>query len=250
MTTPSAERGRRVPTHLRLLLGAVLAVGLGLLAGVLGMAIAGRCCVPAGSGLAGPGIVIGYGLLAGLGGAVLGLILALRLARRPLLIASGVAGVGGTIVAALLGLGLYNSAQESAAVLEAAYARLPAFDLVLEVTQGAPFSRFEANWGERATTVIDREGRTCRRALQGRDAVPLLESLRAVEGVLLQSPSPCANRPGPPVQTLRFLVREALPPNTSGELTISAACLEAWPALAKPLAAAQDVLGRAGRCLP
>ncbi|MEM9385529.1 MAG: hypothetical protein AAGA68_10745 [Pseudomonadota bacterium] len=245
-----ASRGRRVPPYLRLLLGAVAAVGLSLLAGLLGIVIAGRCCVPAGSGLAGPGIVVGYGLLAALLGAGLGILLAIRLGPRALLILSGVAGVGGTIVAVLLGLAVAESARKSADALEEAYARLPPFELVLDLTDADPFARFEADWAKRETVVVDAKGRTCRRALNGREAVPLLESLRAVEGVLLQAADPCAGKAGAPVQSLRFLVQEGRPPNTSGELAISDACLAATPALGKPVEAAREALRRAGRCLP
>ncbi len=58
---------------------------------VAGMMIGGRFFVPAGSGLAGPAIALGYGVLGVFAGAVLAGLLAWKLPARPLRLAAGIA---------------------------------------------------------------------------------------------------------------------------------------------------------------
>ncbi|MEM9387970.1 MAG: hypothetical protein AAGA68_23145 [Pseudomonadota bacterium] len=234
----------------RIALGGVLAPGLALLARLAGMFVAGHCCVPEGSGLAGPGIVVGYGFLAALGGLADGIVLACLLPWRTLLPASVLAGLGGTVVAVALVLSIINGANQSSEALAQAYERLPVFELDLTLSDGKPFDRFTASWATRETAQIRDGAPPCRRELPGQQAVQLLESLRSVEGVTLRSPQPCAAHPGSPVQTLSFRIEEGRPPNTSAAFAISAACLAATPALGAPLEAARQALRRGGKCLP
>ncbi len=241
----------RVPVWQRLLLGAALSLGLALLAFAVGAFVAARCCVPPGSGLAGPGIVAGYGILSAIGGFFIGAFLSMKLGRKALGIGSAIAGTGGAIVLALFTLALIQYNKESAQALDEAYERLPVFELTLTLSDGEPFARFEASWAERESLVVERGQPACRRSLDGAQAVQLLESLRAVEGVLLQSPAPCAEDPaGTPVQTLRFQVTEARPPHTSADLLITEACLARHAGLGAPLEAAQRVARSRGKCLP
>jgi hypothetical protein len=126
---------------------------------------------------------------------------------------------------------------ESDAHLRQAYARLPAFRMTLAHAAPAPaFSRFEADWGERRYRMDGRQG-ACAAPLSGEQAVTLLSALRETEGVLLKDPSPCAGTPGAVLHELTFFVPETLPPDSQGELMITAACLDAHPALRAPLEA-------------
>lgn len=213
------------------------------------MFIAGRCCVPEGSGLAGPGIVVGYGFLAALGGLAIGVVLTVLMPWRALVPASVLAGLGGAVIAVALALSIMDSASKSSEALAEAYERLPVFELDLTLSNGKPFDRFTADWISRETVQTRSGAPPCRRTLAGEQAVRLLESLRSVEGVLLRTPQPCAAHPGPVLQTLSFRIQEGRPPNTTGQLSISAACLAATPALAAPLEAAKQALRRGGRCL-
>ncbi len=240
----------RVPLWQRLLLGAALSLGLALLAFAIGAFIAARCCVPPGSGLAGPGIVAGYGMLAAIGAFFFGAFLSISLGKKALQIGSTIAGAGGAIVLALFTLGLIKYNKESAQALAEAYDRLPVFELTITVGDGKPFERFEASWAEREALVVKPGQTACRRVLEGAQAVQLLESLRAVEGVLLQSPAPCAEDPAAtPVHSLRFQVTEARPPHTSADLQVTESCLARYPALGAPLAAAEGVARSRSECL-
>jgi hypothetical protein len=228
----------------RLLLGTVLAAGLALCCLLLGMFVAGKCCVPEGSGLAGPGIVLGWGLLAGTGGLIAGGVLGFTLPPRPLRIAAAAAGLGGTVVLALLVIATMKARSETQAHLESAYDRLPGFVLELVPAAGAedaPFERFSVNWEQReATIVID--GETCRAPVTGEQAVALLGAIRTAEGVLYPTPDPCPRPDGPGLYRLRFVVTEGLPPQTRGEVAPDAACLQQWPALDAPMAEAKRQL--------
>lgn len=227
----------------RLALGAVLTVGLGLCCALLGMFVAGRCCVPSGSGLAGPGIVVGYGALAGIVGGIVGAVLALVLPPRRLAPAAAVTGIAGGVVLVLLTIAVWRGSAQTEAHLEEAYDRLPAFTLEITMPPGAPAARFErfvADWGGREA-VVEGDGLSspCRAPLTGREAVALLGALREAEGVLYANPDACAGFEEPPLFTLSFVIPEARPPDTRGEVAPGPGCLARWPALAAPMEEAE-----------
>ena len=67
-----------------LLVGALFVRAIGVIGFVIGATIGGRCCVPAGSGLAGGAIVCGYGLLGGIVTAVIAVLVARALPSKHL----------------------------------------------------------------------------------------------------------------------------------------------------------------------
>lgn len=227
----------------RFALGAVLAIGLGLCCLLLGMFVAGRCCVPPGSGLAGPGIVVGYGVLAGIAGAIAGGVLGFVLPPRRLAFAAALTGIAGGAVLVLLAITVVKGRAQTEAHLQEAYHRLPAFTLEIAVPADAPparFERFVADWGNREAVVYgDERSAGCRASLSGPEAVALLGALREAEGVLYANPDVCAGFAESPLFTLAFFIPEALPPDTRGKVAPGPGCLARWPALATPMEEAE-----------
>lgn len=235
VVTPMKRRNRA-------LCGLVLTVGLAGGSFALGAVVAARCCVADGSGLAGPAIVVGYGLIAAALGLLAGIGLGFWLPPRALRIATAVSGTVGAVVFALLGAAYLQSRADTRSHLEQAYAALPAFRLTLthaHPSAPAPFRRVAVDWGERRYLVEDGR-RSCSTALSGAQAVAMLGALRQVEAVMLEDPFPCAGTLGAELHELTFFVPEGTPPNTEGTLRLTAACLERHPGLRAPV----DVVGQ------
>lgn len=233
---PAASMTRRR----RILLGVLLALGLGGCAFAAGAVIAARCCVSPNSGLAGPAIVAGYGILGGLLGALAGAALAFVLAPRALAIATTLAGTGGLLVYGALFSGYLVARSETEAHLQQAYERLPGFRMRLTHHQDTDvaFAAFSADWQTRQY-VVSRDARHCTVPLAGAAAVALLGALREVELVMHRDPFPCAGTLGSVVQKLEFSIPSPTPPDVSGKLAITSACLERYPGLGRPFEAAQ-----------
>lgn len=79
-----ADSSAASPSPRRTLWTVLLILSLLWLGFVAGMVIAGRFFVPAGSGLAGPAIALGYGVSGAVAGAVLAGLFAWKLPARPL----------------------------------------------------------------------------------------------------------------------------------------------------------------------
>jgi phage shock protein PspC (stress-responsive transcriptional regulator) len=232
----------------RFLFGTVLSLGLAGCGFTLAGYIAGRCCVPPGSGLAGPAIVVGWAALGALAALVAGIVLAVWLPPTGLRIAAVVAGLAGLLVYGSLGYALLVSRVETRAQLEEAYTRLPAFRVVLTAGPGAPaaFERFSADWSRRRFSA-EKAGGACEGTLSGEQAVELLTALRAAEGVLYRTPDACADRGGPIHHVLRATIPSPLPPDTEIDQGLTGSCLSAYPDLAAPFAAAAR-LAQEARC--
>lgn len=230
----------------RVALGALLVLA-GAVCGFVAAAFLGaHCCVSPDSGLAGPAIVLGYGLLGAAGAGMAALLLSLALPPRGLIgLALPLAG----IAAVLAGLGakLYLQARaQTRAELQQAYARMPAFHATVTDTGNGsqrPFRRMALDWGERAYTVetVATGERRCRLALSGPQAVRMLGALRKVELVLAETPHPCAGTVGPARQELAFVIPERQPPDTRVRLALTAACLVRFPTLGAPLTTARAI---------
>ncbi|HBO14662.1 MAG TPA: hypothetical protein DD491_17905 [Halieaceae bacterium] len=227
----------------RFLFGTVLSLGLAGCGFALAGYIAGRCCVPPGSGLAGPAIVVGWAALGALAALVGGIVLAAWLPPTGLRIAAVVAGLAGLLVYGSLGYALLVSRAETRAQLEAAYARLPAFRVALTAGPDATaaFERFSADWSRRRFAAA-KAGGACEGTLSGEQAVALLTALRAAEGVLLGTPEACAGLGGPVHHVLRASIPSPTPPDTEIDRALSGSCLSAYPDLAEPFAAAERLL--------
>ena len=219
----------------------VLFVGATAVCGfAFGAWLGARFFVPAGSGLAGPAIVLGYGL----GGALLTACVAASVARQtPYRLLVGLALAFTPVAAILVGLAgrAYVQAQaEGQAALEEAYAQLPKFGFVL-LNYGAlgrgPLERiaYDAETNDLAVTEIG--GRVCHAALSGPQKVDVLTGLRNLEIFLAGSPEPCAGRK--PTHRFTFSIVEAKPPNTEIDLRFDAACLGANAAIRDAVGAAE-----------
>lgn len=96
-STPPEPRPRRRWPFVLLLLGSLLWIGL-----TAGTAVGAKWFVPADSGLAGPAIALGYGVLGAVAGLVLGAVLAWKAPHGLLRAASAVAGALAAVLAGLV----------------------------------------------------------------------------------------------------------------------------------------------------
>lgn len=211
----------------------------------LGTVIGGIYLVPAGSGLAGPVIALGYGVV----GALVALVVALvGIKTVPRKWQSRVAApvlVAGLVVAVLIGRGMAASRAASDAFMAEAYENMNRFDVSLRYEPGvadADFNEFHLDWNVRELTVRFNDNRACTAPVPPAQAVTMLSALRAAEGVLYREPFPCAGSLGNPERHLEFTIIEAMPPNNSGDLAITAACTTDYPALSQPFEAAAAIL--------
>lgn len=232
----------------RVLLRLLLSLGLAGCGFALAGYVAGRCCVPPGSGLAGPAIVVGWAALGAVAALVAGIFLSVRLSPKALRRVAAVAGLAGLLVYGSLGYALLVSRVETRAQLEEAYTRLPAFRVALTAGPGAPpaFERFSADWSRRRFSA-EKAGGACEGTLSGEQAVELLTALRAAEGVLYRTPDACADPGGPIHHVLRATIPSPLPPDTEIDQGLTGSCLSAYPDLAAPFAAAAR-LAQEARC--
>jgi hypothetical protein len=242
-------RGEKIMTRRRrIILGVVFVFFMMVCGFVAGTAIGVRFFVPPGSGLAGPAIAIGYGIMGtGLAG-IAGIFLAWLLPPRWFLGAALPVTLAGAVFTVII-INIYIQTEaEQKAHLEEAYASLNKFRVTLvHLNDGdAPFRRMEADWGERryTATTNDAEPTTCTAELSGPEAVALLEALRGVEGVVLRDEFPCAGTLGEVERELGWFIPEAMPPNSGGKHAITAACAAQYPDLDKPFATAAEIFRR------
>lgn len=229
----------------RIALGVVFVLGMMVCGLVAGTYVGARFFVAPGSGLAGPAIALGYGILgAGLAGVVGGL-LAWVLPPVWFLGAALPVTVAGVIFGIVIVNGYLRSEAEMQAHLDEAYDNLLKFKvtLVYIAAADAPFARLEADWSERryTATTSDTEPTTCTAELSGEEAVALLEALRGVEGVVMQDEFPCAGSLGAVERELDWFIPEAMPPNSQGKHAVTAACAAEYPALDRPFAVAAEI---------
>ncbi|MEN3974428.1 hypothetical protein [Emcibacter sp. SYSU 3D8] len=230
----------------RIALGVVFVIFLVLCGLVAGTFVGGRFFVPPGSGLAGPAIALGYGLLGAAVAGVAGGLLAYFLPPKWLLGAALPVSVAGLLIGIKLTDIYLDSARAGQAHLEQAYNDLNKFRFVLVHHEpGAPFQRLEADWGQRRYVVVS-EGRQCAGPLSGKEAVALLGALREVEGLVYRTPDPCAGSTGSVERELDWFIPEHLPPDTQGKHAITASCAALHPELEKPFEAATEIFSRGG----
>ena len=229
----------------RLLLGVVLALGLAATGFAAGTTVSAWCCVPRGSGLAGPAIVFGYGLLGAAGAALAGALAAYWLPAVWLRRLALLFGLLGTAVLALIGKTWLDSRARTAAYMEQAYANMNAFTLRLDYLDPAddpPWRSAAVDWAQRRY-VVERGGERCVVRLDGPAGSALLRALRAAEGVLYREQFPCAGSLGSVTRRLEWRIAEHDGRDSSGSVALTTACSQAHPALAAPFAALRRLEG-------
>jgi hypothetical protein len=229
----------------RIVLGVVFVFFMMVCGLVAGAFVGGRFFVPPGSGLAGPAIALGYGLIGAGLAAVVGGVLAYVLPPKWFMGAALPVTVAGVILAIVIVNGYLRAEAETQAHLEEAYGKLNKFKVTLvHLNDGtAPFKRMEADWSIRRYTAVsnDAKARTCAAELSGEEAVALLGALRTVEGLVLKDRFPCAGTLGAVERELDWFIPEARPPDSAGRHAITAACAEQHPALREPFEAAAKI---------
>ncbi len=228
----------------------ISAMLIGLVAGTF---IGGRCCVAPGSGLAGPAIALGYGVLGALALGVLSLVLAGKLKGVTLTRISLPVAIIGSVLFVIILLGYLKSRQQTAEHLAAAYANLNKFWVQMEwlddESSQASFESAEFNWHIK-TFRAERRGERCSGIADGSLAVKMLTALRAAEGVVFREPEPCAGSDGNVVATLSYGITEKMPPNNSADLELSATCLQRHPGLLEPFEVMAKLAKDRAMCKP
>jgi len=233
----------------RVLIGLLFVLSVAVTGFVLGVYTGGSCCVPDGSGLAGGAIVVGYGFI----GAAIATAAAIGVARYlpadRLVAVTLVTGVIGGVFGGVM-LKIYlDFRAETEAYLQDAYANLLKFRVELVPQPGSaaiPFEKISFDWGAQAfTATVD--GRSCTVPVAGEDGILMLGALREVEGVTYKNPFPCAGTLGETRQTLDMYIPEATGQPSEAKIAITVACLEEYPALGQPMAAAIDIFERSKR---
>jgi hypothetical protein len=201
-----------------LLLPAILA-GVG---GIVGLFVGGAA-VPAGSGLAGPTIVLGYGAVGAVCGLVAGAIAAwllpARHVRPALLAALGL----GLIAAVAVGIRVVRTNRERAerAGVEQQQRAAPFFAAAIAdgPHDGSSFIDIRVD-GKRDAFVMTARGQperpTCRGTIDNEERARLLRVLRNAEDLLERDPDPCAGS-GEPYRRFRW----SLPERGGGEREVA-----------------------------
>jgi hypothetical protein len=199
--------------------------------------------VPAGSGLAGGAIALGYGVLGAGIGAVIAIVLAKYLSDRWLMGVTLPILPCALVLAGMTAKLILDSSEEQEAHLQRAYEKMNLFQVSLVQTDTAPqqvFERIDFDWKQRQYLLTTAEER-CTVPLTGEQAVKMLGALRNVGGVMIKDAFPCAGTLGTVQYELEWNIQEAGPPHTSGKLAITAACLEQYPQLLAPFEAAVEI---------
>ena len=230
----------------KILAGLLFVLSVAVIGFVLGAYIGGSCCVPAGSGLAGGAIVLGYGVIGAIIAALAAVVVARYLpAEKLVAITLVTAVVGGVLGGVILKIYL-DSRAETEAFMQDAYANMLKFRVELvphEENPARPFEKISFDWGAQVfTATVD--GRSCTVPIAGEDGALMLGALRDVEGVVYNDPFPCAGTLGEARQTLDMYIPEATGQPSVAQLALTAACLEDYPALGKPMAVAIDIFKR------
>lgn len=230
----------------RFLLGTLFVLSSLPIGVLIGGYIGSRYFIPGGAGLANPVVALYYGAFGAVIAGIIALVLAIYLSRGWLLgVSLPVIVVG--LVCALAFWTIYIKAKsKSEAHLDEAYKNLNKFQVTLtydDSVANPPFRHMEIDWSKHGYTALERgpEGRTCKASISGKEAVAVLTALRNVGAVLLKNPDPCAGTSGAPERTLKWLIHEAKPPNTEGNLALTAACMKQHPQLAEPFNVARKI---------
>ncbi len=222
----------------RIILSVSVAI-VGLFAGTM---LGGWYLVPAGSGMAGPAIALGYGLAAAAGSAVLAAIGSAYLSARRV---RGIALATGAVAVALLGLGVAGYLRSQAALYDAdeAYAGLPSYRLVVErvvVRDPVLSPRVAIDTERRIWEIALPDGRVCRGNLRAAAQARVGEAALALAALARSSGAICDGNE-PVEQRLQL----TLPGERPIDIGVSPLCVEQQPLLARAMREARNVNLRA-----
>jgi hypothetical protein len=205
-----------------------------------------RVFIPPIGGLAGPFMVLGYGLIgAAMAGAV-ALVPALKLHTRTFFALSAIVIAAGTVLAVVIARSDHFMRAGYDAELASQGASLPSFNLRVTYRSGiekAPFRVFDYDGDTDNFHVFADDGTSCSGTVSAtsRERLTLLVALRHVEELLTRESAPCAVGAGDVAAELTFQIREHEPPDTAGDLAISPACLARYRELNNALTTVERV---------
>ncbi|KAA3620703.1 MAG: hypothetical protein DWQ08_15105 [Proteobacteria bacterium] len=210
-----------------------------------GTAVGGAWFVPAGSGLAGPLIALGYGIVGAAlaGGAAL--IPALKMRGPGFVYLAAPVIVAGIVIAGGVAWKVSQSNAERDAYLDRQRAALPPFSLEIDYLaewEDMPFIAFSFDSEAGAFSVKRADGTACKGAIEptGEEKVTLLAAMRHVEVLLATDANPCGAQETP-MARLAFRITEHTAPSTSGEIGVTLACMQRHAEIADLLGSAEAV---------
>jgi len=224
----------------RIILSVSVAV-VGLFAGTM---LGGWYLVPAGSGMAGPAIALGYGLAAAVGSGVLAAIGSAYLPARRV---RGIALATGAVASALLALGVAGYLRSKAALYDAdeAYAGLPRYRLVVErvvVRDPVLSPRVVIDTDRRIWEIALPDGRICQGNLRAAAQARIGEAALAL-AALARSGSAICDGGEAVEQRLQLTLPGEL--DRPIDIAVSPLCIERQPLLARAMREARNVNLRA-----
>ncbi len=208
-----------------------------------------RFLVPPGSGLAGPAIVLGYGVVGAVAALIVGIVAAWRLKGRAFHLAAWPVIALGIVLGGSVSYAVFKAGEERDAYLAGQRASLPVFELSLAVTGTGPatlpFTRFDYDGDTHEFGVRDTAGVACGGSLSptSEEKLTLLVALRQVEELLAREDEPCGDAAQASLR-LDFTIREHKPPDTTGAVAITEACLARHDALSGAVASIETVYGQ------
>lgn len=233
-------------TGYRRIVAVLFVLGAAVCGFAVGAWLGARYFVPPGSGLAGPAIVIGYGVFGAGAGVLAALVACWRLADRAFQFVAFPILIAGIVLGGLATYAVQRAGDAQDAYLASQRASLPVFDVSLADTGSAalPFVRFDYDGDAHAFRVTHDDGTACGGTLSptSEEKLTLLVALRRVEELLAREADPCAGE-GPASARLDFTIREHKPPDTRGDVDITERCRSRHDALADAIASIESVYG-------
>ena len=228
-----------------LLVGVLFVLAIGVIGFVIGATIGGRCCVPAGSRLAGGAIVFGYGPLGSIVTAVIAILLARALPSKHPVAATLIVRVVGGVFAGVMAKVYVDLRTEMREHMTQAYASMLKFRVALVLNQpGIPGPRSNAfDWGQKQYKLSVNNQR-CVVELQPEDAAKIRGALREVEGFVYRDLSPCVGMSGSLNQVLDMYIPEVNGESSKAKLENIGACLGKYPDLGVPVNIATYIFKR------
>lgn len=181
----------------RTLFGILLTLAFAISFFMLGAFLAGKLGMAKSQGLAGGAIVLGYGLIAGIIGIILGVVLSRFLSARWLVTLCIFFGLVASVLFWRIFTAVSDSRSQSRAQLEQAYDNFPKFQVLIVQSDRShylSFERMQMDWANR-NYQLSADGKQCTVEMSGEQALKMLSALRPKENTVLDEAFPCAASP-------------------------------------------------------
>lgn len=210
----------------------LLTLSLGFFGLLAGTWLGGKYLVPAGQGMAGPVIALGYGVLAALIAAVLGLVLSFFL-KGAVLKYSSLAGMGAALLLLGLGINRMAAAEEANKDPESEYAGVPPFVISWEqIVVTDPYLRVKVEVDSAKRRWVQTgpapDHQVCRGVIRAKMLQDISAALTALSTAPATELEDCRASAGAAEQRLDWQYEHA----SGGRLELSPACVRDSASLA------------------